>query len=237
MIWAPAKWNYKKHCLFLNKSNGTAFETCLKPTSIALGKQLYRFSNTINGILTILIKSTVVFMVLLCMALKRAHSTSSLTPTKKKSTGSGFVLTSTSSGHSSGPHQAQITRVVQGKSRQIDLNNGPPLVEYPPLDIIWIVFGDNASTQFLKSSPTLLDYERNVKYFHGRLALVVRGLNLDEILVLHRATLPAWTAYEKKVVIEDMCNSFELAYDWAQECLISKIKAYANLWFKSESGT
>lgn len=152
-------------------------------------------------------------MVLLRVALKRAHSTSSLTPTKKKSTGSGFVLTSTSSGHSSGHHQAQVTRVV-GKSRQIDLKNGPPLVEYPPLDIIWIVFGDNASTQFLKSSPTLLDYERNVKYFHGRLALVVRGLNLDEILLF----LPAWTAYEKKVVIEDMCNSFELAYDWAQEC-------------------
>lgn len=170
------------------------------------------------------------------MASKRAHRTSPLTPNKKRSIGSVFVLTSTPSGHSGDRHPAQVTRVIQGKSRQINLKNGPRLVEYPPLDIIWIVFGDNASTQFLKSSPGVPDYEKNVKYFHGRLALVVRGLSLDEILALYRATLPAWTAYEKKEVLEEMCNSFESAYDWAQECLISKIKAYADLWFKSESG-
>lgn len=170
------------------------------------------------------------------MASKRAHSTSPLTPNKKRSIGSGFVLNPTPSSHSGSPLPAQVIRVVQGKSRHINLKNGPPLVEYPPLDIIWTVFGDSASTQFLKSSPGLLDYEKNVKYFHGRLALVVRGLSLDEILALYHATLPAWTAYEKEEVLEEMYNSFESAYDWAQEYLISKIKAYADLWFKSDSG-
>lgn len=170
------------------------------------------------------------------MSLKRAHSVSPLAPTKKRSTGSGFALTTTPGGLPGGRQPAQVTRVVQGKSRHIDLKNGPSLVEYPPLDIFWVIFGDYASTQFLKSSSSLSDYERNVKYFHGRLALVVRGLNLDELSALYRATLPAWTVHEEEEVQEGMTSSFESAYDWAQDCLISKIKAYADLWFKSPSG-
>lgn len=62
------------------------------------------------------------------MALKQAHNTSSLMPTKKKLTSSSFVLTSTPSGYSGSRHPAQVTRVVEGKSRQIDLKNGLPLV-------------------------------------------------------------------------------------------------------------
>lgn len=170
------------------------------------------------------------------MSLKRAHSVSHFAPTKKKSTGSGRAPTSTPGSLPSGRQPAQVIRVLQGKSRYVDLKNGPSRVEYPPLDIFWVIFGDNASTQFLKSSPSLSAYERNVKYFHGRLALVVRGLNLNELLAVHRATLPAWAAHEEEEIQEGMLDSFESAYDWAQNCLILKIKAYADLWFKSPSG-
>lgn len=170
------------------------------------------------------------------MSLKRAQSVSYFVPTKKKTAGSGSANTSIPSSLPSGRQPAQVIRVLQGKSRHVDLKNGPSRVEYPPLDIFWTIFGDNASTQFLKSSPSLSDYERNVKYFHGRLALVVRGLNLDELSAVHRATLPAWAAHEKEEIQEGMTDSFESAYDWAQDCLVSKIKAYADLWFKSPSG-
>lgn len=171
------------------------------------------------------------------MSVKRAHSVGDFASTKKKSTGSGIALALTAPvGLPSGRQPPQVTRVLQGKSRHVDLKNGPSRIDYPPLDIFWIIFGDQASTQFLKSSPSLPDYERNLKYFHGRLALVVRGLNLDEISALHRATLPSWAAHEKEEIQEGMTQSFESAYDWAQGCLISKIKAYADLWFKSPSG-
>lgn len=170
------------------------------------------------------------------MSLKRAHSVSHFVPTKKKSTGSGLAPTPIPSSLPSGKQPAQVIRVLQGKSRHVDLKNGLSRVEYPPLDIFWVIFGDNASTQFLKSSPSLADYEHNVRYFHGRLALVVRGLNLDELSAVYRATLPAWAAHVEEDIQEGMMNSFESAYDWAQDCLLSRIKAYADLWFKSPAG-
>lgn len=165
------------------------------------------------------------------MSLKQAQSESPVIPSKRRAPGS------TPGRPPARRHGPQVTRVIQGKSRQIDLKNGPPLVEYPPLDIFWVVFGDHASTQFLKSSPTLDDYERNVEYFHGRMSLVLRGLRLDEISTLFRATLPAWYAHEEQEVQEAMSNFFEGAYDWVQDQIIAKVKAYSALWFRSESGS
>lgn len=125
---------------------------------------------------------------------------------------------------------------MQGKSCQINWKNSLLLIKYSLLDIIWIVFNDNTSTQFFKSSFTLSDYKKNVKYFHDCFAFVVYDLNLDEILPLHCITLFAWTIYKKEKIIQNICNIFELAYDWVQNCLISKIKAYADFWFKLELG-
>lgn len=82
------------------------------------------------------------------MASKRGHNESPVTPSKKRDTGSRFMMSSTP-GPPAGRHAPQVIRVIQGMS---DLKNGPSLLEYPPLDMFWTVFGDHALTQFLKSS-------------------------------------------------------------------------------------
>lgn len=70
---------------------------------------------------------------------------------------------------------AAASRAIAGSSRPIPLNSRPSQVEFPPFDKIWLVFGDIDSSQYLKNATTHEEYARLVKYFHGRLVLVVRG--------------------------------------------------------------
>lgn len=52
-----------------------------------------------------------------------------------------------------------------------------------------MVFGDVPSAQFLRSAANLEEYGRYVKYFHGRLVLLVRGLHLPEVEALFCAKI------------------------------------------------
>ena len=111
------------------------------------------------------------------------------------------------------------------------------MIDYPPLDQFWIVFGDPYSSQYLRSAANQEEYNRCVKYFHGRLSLIVRGLHLPEIEALFRVTAPAWLSTVGEDIQESMQESFESAYDWANGEIVKKIVSYSNMWSVSPAGT
>lgn len=131
---------------------------------------------------------------------------------------------------------AAASRAIAGSSRPIPLNSRPSQVEFPPFDKIWLVFGDIDSSQYLKNATTHEEYARLVKYFHGRLVLVVRGLHLPEVKAIFCSTLPPWYNSADTEIQDDMENQFESAHDWANQEVQKKIRSYSYAWTQSPAG-
>lgn len=89
---------------------------------------------------------------------------------------------------------------------------------------------------YLKSQPSLKEYEPAAKRFLARLCFVVRGLHQDQLMVVFRATLPAWYASANKADKIRASEIFESAHTWVETQLIDKMQAYAKLWYASEAG-
>ncbi len=66
----------------------------------------------------------------------------------------------------------------------------PNHVEWPTLNKLWDVVRDSKSQAFLKSQGTLEEYTPAACIFVGRMSLIVRGLPLDHLMVIFRASAP-----------------------------------------------
>lgn len=163
---------------------------------------------------------------------KRRLSDSPVLPT----TPSKRILVNPPTTSGKGKPVSFINRVLMESSRPIPANIHPRHVEYPPFEQFSMVFSDGASTQFLRLAVDLEEYDRRVKYFHGRLVLLVRGLHLHEVEALYHLTVPAWHETSDGYIQEAMTNSFDAAYDWANEEVLKKVKAYSRAWFDSVAG-
>lgn len=151
------------------------------------------------------------------------------TPTKKLRVGAPATLIK-------GKAATFVYRAIAGSSRPVPPNARPSQVDYPPLDQFWLTFGDRTSTQYLKNAATLEEYCRLVKYFHGRLVLLVRGLFLPEVAAIFHATLPAWYNSVDPDVKDKMEEAFESAYDWVNHEVAKKIRTYSYAWFQTPAG-
>lgn len=78
------------------------------------------------------------------------------------------------------------------KQKHYNASLFPDSKEWPPLDTIWEAVGNCASESYLKSQGTFEEYTSTTCIFLGRLCLVVRGLHLDQLMVIFRATAPQW---------------------------------------------
>lgn len=94
----------------------------------------------------------------------------------------------------------------------LNLRPAPP--KFPSLDRLWLIFGDLDSANYLKGVSTYKKYGCMVKYFHGRLILIVRGLYLSKIQAIFVLTFSPWYIAEETDVQDEMENEFETAYDW-----------------------
>ena len=103
------------------------------------------------------------------------------------------------------------------------------MIDYPPFDQFWIVFGNPCSLQYLKSVANQEEYNGCVKYFHGCLSLIVQNLHLLEIKALFRVTLPAWLSMVDEDIQKSKQKFFESAYDWTNGKIVKKIVAYNNI--------
>lgn len=112
----------------------------------------------------------------------------------------------------------------------------PDAIDWPPLDTLWQTIGDPASERYLRSQPSIEEYEPAVKLFFARLSLIVRGLHQDQLVVLFRATLPFWYSSAGKADKFRVSELFESAHTWVETQLIGKIQSYSKLWYASESG-
>lgn len=105
-----------------------------------------------------------------------------------------------------------------------------------PHDILWDVLGDRGSESYLKSQGTIEEYNVAVKVFLGRLRLVIRGLHLDQLMVIFRATTPNWYSTATKAEKVAMGELFEVAQNWVEIHLVGKMKGYSGLWYESAFG-
>ncbi len=111
----------------------------------------------------------------------------------------------------------------------------PDTIEWPSLDALWQAIGDLASEMFLKSQPSLEEYEPTAKRFLARLCLIVRGFYQDQLMAVFRAILPAWYASADKVDKIRTSEIFESAHTWVETQLINKMQAYTKLWYATET--
>lgn len=131
---------------------------------------------------------------------------------------------------------AFVNRILESNSRPVSSNVRPRQVEYSSLEQFWMVFGDPQSLQFLRSAANLEEYNRYIKYFHGRLVLVVRGLHLPEVEAIFCNFFPAWHGTSDTDIQDAMEYSSEAAYEWANAEVVKKIQAYCRAWFDSPAG-
>ncbi len=129
-----------------------------------------------------------------------------------------------------------ISREIAESSRLIPSNARPSQVDYSPLDQLWTVFGNPTSTQYLKNATTREKYACLVKYFYGRLVLLVYGLYLPEITAIFRTTLPVWHNSANSEVQDNMEEQFGCAYDWVNHEVVKKIRAYSYALFQTSTG-
>lgn len=80
------------------------------------------------------------------------------------------------------------------------------------------------------------DYKVAIQYFHGWLALVARGFNIDELKHIYTACLHVFlqdNEFERKIGLKE----FEAAHHVVEEQLLSRMKGYATSWLESEGGS
>lgn len=107
----------------------------------------------------------------------------------------------------------------------------PP--KFPSLDRLWLVFGDLDLAKYLKGASTSKEYGRMIKYFYGRLILVVRRLHLPNIQAIFWSTLPPWYIAVETDLQNEMENEFEIAHDWAIQEVQKNLRAYSYAWTQS----
>lgn len=106
----------------------------------------------------------------------------------------------------------------------------------PAVHLTWEVFGDNASQSYLEKTTTIDEYRSACRFFHGRLAFVVRGLSVDELNAIFLACLPPFLKegddYKRTTALE----AFESAYDEIDRELTNRFRAHAQRWLGSPGG-
>ncbi len=63
-------------------------------------------------------------------------------------------------------------------------------IEWPLLNALWQAIMDPASKIFLKSQPSLKEYESAAKRFLACLCIIVHGLYWDQLIAVFCATFP-----------------------------------------------
>ncbi len=108
----------------------------------------------------------------------------------------------------------------------------PDNMAWPEANEVWREFGDENSTACLATTKELAEYKNAVRHFHACLALVVRGLHVDEVMMIFCSSLPAFyneAAKTDRVKIQD---ALEAAHEWVETHLLAKVE-----WFKTPAGT
>lgn len=117
-------------------------------------------------------------------SLSKPGNTSSSTPTKKPKTADPHYLSvNTTKEVSSG-----------GTIRRHPSPAGNGQLVWPLKDNLWKKTGNSTAAYILKSTANTNAYILAVRYFCGRLQLIVRALSVEELTAIGRATMPPWFA-------------------------------------------
>ncbi|MCJ1349402.1 hypothetical protein MMC31_007642, partial [Peltigera leucophlebia] len=118
-------------------------------------------------------------------------------------------------------------------SRKVEVED----VTRPPVLWTWDVFGDADSTRYLSSAQNLDEYINSARTFPARLALVVRGLSIDELKQIFRATQPAFLKGADSYDRNRASEQFEWAHDFCEDRLVERLVYYAKTsWLTSPAG-
>ncbi len=97
--------------------------------------------------------------------------------------------------------------------------------------MLWDVVGNRVSETYLKSQGTVEEYTLATQIFLDRLCLIVRGLHLDQLMIIFCATIPMWYGTAARIEQFAMIETFEEAQAWVEQKLVSKIKTFSQMWY------
>ncbi|MCJ1272068.1 hypothetical protein MMC22_011975 [Lobaria immixta] len=111
------------------------------------------------------------------------------------------------------------------------------LTQEPAPREFWAIYGDQASQSRIINSKDITHFRIIARKFHGRLALIVRGLLYDELSVLYRCCRPIYTDAADEEVKSSARREFQDAYYWIHAQLSVRLNAYADKWYETPAGT
>lgn len=122
-----------------------------------------------------------------------------------------------------------ITRAMAESSCLVLANSRTFQVTYPPINHIWMIFGNNNLTQFLKKVVIHEEYTRFIKYFYDRLILLFDRLDIFEIGTIFYVTLLAWYNLIDSKIPNDMKVYSKSTAHWVNNEMIKKICVYSHV--------
>ncbi len=101
---------------------------------------------------------------------------------------------------------------------------------------MWEVIGESSAAHVLCSINDTNKYILATRYFCGCLRLIVRGLSVEQLSAIGRASMLPFIASLLKSDQLVITEALEAEWDWAEEHTIQKLKAYAKAWFETPAG-
>lgn len=66
----------------------------------------------------------------------------------------------------------------------------PDLLNWPLIDMFWVIVGNNKSKNYMKNIFFIKVYKLVVKYFWAHMSFIVYKLNTNQIIILFRVIYP-----------------------------------------------
>lgn len=104
-----------------------------------------------------------------------------------------------------------------------------------PADLLAAI-GDTVGSAFLINALDENDYGRRASFYHVRLALLIRGLNNNELTRFFRTATPGFYSRLDKQEQDALRSRFNKAYDQVEYYIMQMATKLAHSWLESDAG-
>lgn len=131
------------------------------------------------------------------------------------------------------PRKQVPSIVIQSPSRP---RGTPKKNKRPKPSELVVALGDTQGAAFLIDAVDEDEYRRRASFFHARLALLIRGLNNNELTQIFNAAMPGFMGRLDEIERDALRADFDNAYTLVEHHLLQSVTEMAKTWLASDAG-